>query len=94
MRYILAGRFDWSNKMEIIQASEAKTQFLRILDDVERGQSVVITRHGKRLARIIPEPEIDRERARRAFANIRTLRELNSPVTVEELLSARDEGRR
>jgi len=80
--------------MEIIQASEAKTQFLRILDDVEKGQSVVITRHGKRLARIIPEPEIDSERARRAFANIRALRELNSPVTVEELLSARDEGRR
>ena len=80
--------------MEIIQASEAKTQFLRILDDVEKGQSVVITRHGKRIARIAPEPEIDRERAKQAFANIRALRELNSRVTVEELLSSRDEGRR
>ena len=80
--------------MEIIQASEAKTQLLRILDDVEKGQSVVITRHGKRIARISPEPEIDRERARQAFANIRVLRELNSRVTAEELLSARDEGRR
>ena len=80
--------------MEIIQASEAKTQFLRILDDVEKGQSVIITRHGKRIARISPEPEIDRERAKRAFANIRALRALNAPVTVAELLSARGEGRR
>ena len=80
--------------MEIIQASEAKTQFLRILDKVEKGQSVVITRHGKRIARITPEPELDRERARRAFASIHALRELNAPVSVDELLSARDEGRR
>ncbi|KAA6465493.1 type II toxin-antitoxin system prevent-host-death family antitoxin [Acidobacteria bacterium AB60] len=80
--------------MEIIHASEAKTQLLRILDDVEKGKTVVITRHGKRIARISPEPEVDRERAMRAFASIRALRALNSPVTVEELLSARDEGRR
>ncbi len=80
--------------METIQASEAKTQFLRILSDVEQGQSVVITKRGQPVARIIPEPDAQRERARRAFAGIRALRKLNSPVTVEELLSARDEGRR
>jgi hypothetical protein len=33
--------------MQTIQASEAKTHFLRILDVVERGESVLITRHGK-----------------------------------------------
>ncbi|MGA2886618.1 MAG: type II toxin-antitoxin system prevent-host-death family antitoxin [Terracidiphilus sp.] len=80
--------------MQTIQASEAKTHFLRILNDVERGQSVIISRHGKRVARLIPEGEVDRERAKRAFANIRALRELNLPVTAEEILSARDEGRR
>ena len=80
--------------MQTIQASEAKTQFLRILSDVERGQSVVITKRGQPVARIIPEPDVQRERARRAFASIRALRKLNSPVTADELLSARDEGRR
>jgi len=80
--------------MEAFQASEAKTQFLRILDDVERGQSFIITRHGKTIARICPEPQIEIHRARQAFANIRALRELNGRVTVNELLSARDEGRR
>jgi prevent-host-death family protein len=80
--------------MQTIQASEAKTHFLRILSDVERGESVIVTRHGKRVARLIPDAEVDRERAKRAFANIRALRELNLPVTVDEILSARDEGRR
>jgi prevent-host-death family protein len=80
--------------MQTIQASEAKTKFLSILDEVERGASVVITRHGKPVARIVPEAAVDRERAKRAFANIRALRKLNLPVTTEEILSARDEGRR
>ena len=80
--------------METIQASEAKTHFLRILDDVERGKSVIITRHGRRIARIQPEREFDAERARQAFEDIRELRKRVRPMTVEEILSARDEGRR
>lgn len=80
--------------MQTIQASEAKTHFLRILDDVERGQSVIVSRHGKEVALISPKSQMDQERTKRAFASIRALRELNLPVTVEEILSARDEGRR
>ena len=80
--------------MQTIQASEAKTHFLRILSEVERGQSVIISRHGKEVALISPRAQMDLERTKRAFANIRALRELNLPVTVEEILSARDEGRR
>ena len=53
--------------MQTIQASEAKTKFLSILDEVERGESVLITRHGKPIARIVPEAEIDRERVERAI---------------------------
>jgi prevent-host-death family protein len=82
--------------MQTIQASEAKTHFLRILDDVERGASVIITRHGRRIARIQPERdrEIDAERAKRAFERIRELRKRVRPMTVDEILSARDEGRK
>ncbi len=80
--------------METIQASEAKTHFLRILDEVERGKSVIITRHGKRIARIQPERDFDAERAKLAFERIRELRKRVVPMTVEEILSARDEGRK
>ena len=79
--------------METIQASEAKTHFLRILDKVERGESVIITSHGKRIARIQPEQDFDPERARQAFENIRELRKRTVPTSLEEILSARDEGR-
>jgi prevent-host-death family protein len=82
--------------MQTIQASEAKTHFLRILDDVERGESVTVTRHGKTVARIVPAPPSDeerRERIARAMDAMRELRKRTGKLTVEEILSARDEGR-
>ena len=80
-----------------IQASEAKTHFLRILDDVERGETVVITRHGRTVARIEPIAETEqqrRERVQQAMKNILEIRKRTKPVSIEEILSARDEGRR
>jgi prevent-host-death family protein len=86
------GRIDWSN-MKTLQASEAKTHFLQILNDVERGECVIVSRRGKPVARIIPEAQIDRERVERAMASIREIRKRTKPVSLKELLSARDEGR-
>lgn len=79
--------------MQTIQASEAKTKFLSILDDVERGASVIVTRHGKPVARIIPEAQVDRERVERAIQGMRALRQRIGKMSLEEILSARDEGR-
>ena len=79
--------------MKTVQASEAKTHFLRLLDEVERGESIVITRRGKPVARIMPDSQHNTERARRAAAAIRALRAQTKPVSIEEILSARDEGR-
>jgi prevent-host-death family protein len=67
--------------------------FLRILDDVERGASVVVTRHGKPVARIVPEAAVDRERVERATEGMRALRKRIGKLSLEEILSARDEGR-
>ena len=79
--------------MQTYQASEAKTHFLRILDDVERGESVLITRHGKTVARIQPETAIDPERVQRATEGMCALRQKIGKLSLEEILSARDEGR-
>ena len=79
--------------MQTIQASEAKTKFLSILDEVERGASVIVTRHGKPVARIIPEAQIDRERVEKAVESMRALRQRIGKLSLEEILSARDEGR-
>ena len=41
--------------MRSIQSAEAKARFSSLLDEVERGETIVITRHGKPIARIVPE---------------------------------------
>jgi prevent-host-death family protein len=79
--------------MREIQASEAKTHLPRLLDEVERGETLIITRHGRAIARIVPE--LDRQQAQidEAMEAIRALRRRTGRISVDELLSARDEGR-
>ena len=79
--------------MQTIQASVAKTKFLSILDEVERGASILITRHGKPIARIVPEAEIDRKRVEQAIEGMHALKRRIGKLSLEEILSARDEGR-
>lgn len=80
--------------MRDIQASDAKAHLPQILDEVERGETVRITRHGRVIARIVPEAgrrsqaEIDE-----AIAGIKALRKHAGKASVEEILSMRDEGR-
>jgi prevent-host-death family protein len=80
--------------MREIQASHAKTHLPRLLDQVERGETLVITRHGRRIARIVPEHDRGQEDIDRALTAIRALRRRTGRITAEELLSARDEGRK
>ena len=37
-----------------VTATEAKAKLLALLDEVENGEAVEITRHGRRVARIVP----------------------------------------
>lgn len=80
--------------MKQIQASMAKAQFAELLDDVERGETVVITRHGKPIARLVREEDERRADALRAMAELKEMRKTAGRVTVEEILAWRDEGRK
>jgi prevent-host-death family protein len=80
--------------MREIQASAAKVHLPQLLDDVERGETLIITRHGRRVARIVPEADRRQEEIDRALAGIREIRGRTGRISVRELLSARDEGRR
>jgi prevent-host-death family protein len=52
-------------------AFEAKNKLGALLDLVEKGEEVVITRRGKPVARLVPaEVGFDREKARQAVENI------------------------
>jgi prevent-host-death family protein len=80
--------------MREIQASDAKVHLPQLLDEVERGETIIITRHGRRIARIMPEPNRRQEEIDKALASIRELRRRTGKISVGELLSAREEGRR
>jgi prevent-host-death family protein len=57
--------------MREMGAFEAKNKFGQLLDQVEHGEEVVITRRGKAIAKIVPaEPGFDRGKARQAVAGI------------------------
>ncbi len=79
--------------MREIQASDAKARLPQLLDEVERGETLVITRHGRAIARIVPEVVRRREEIGQAIDGIRLLRIRTGKIAVSELLSARDEGR-
>ncbi len=57
--------------MREIGAFEAKNKLGTLLDWVERGEEVLITRRGKAVARLVPaEPGFDRAKAQRAAEGI------------------------
>lgn len=81
--------------MKHVQASEAKAKFAELLDQVEQGETVIITRHGKIVARLEPAEPVDADaRGREAMKRIMEARKAAPSVSIEELLEWRDEGRR
>jgi len=55
-----------------IGSFEAKNKLSALLDQVEHGAEIVITRHGRAVARLVPaEPGFNREKAKRAAAGLR-----------------------
>lgn len=60
--------------MKTVTALEAKKHFGELLDRVARGEEVVITRHDKPVARIVPEGDRRLEDIRRAVEDLHALR--------------------
>ena len=54
--------------MREIEVLDATNSLSQLLDQVEQGETIVITRHGKPVAQLVPHREIDRERVRAAVA--------------------------
>jgi prevent-host-death family protein len=58
-----------------VTAFEAKTRFGELLDRVSRGEEVVIARHDREVARLVPEGTPRLEEVRRAVSGLRELQE-------------------
>lgn len=89
--------------MATVTAFEAKTRFGELLERVGRGEEIIITRHEKAVARIIPEGQRSLEQVQQAVSALnqlrkaigeRTKRQGRAKLSDTEVRSAIEEGRR
>jgi prevent-host-death family protein len=79
-----------------VGAFDAKNTLGALLDRVERGEEIVITRHGKPVARLAPyAATVDQESAKAALARIRARARAQGLASIpwETLKADRDAGR-
>ena len=84
--------------MATVTAFEAKTRFGQLLDRVSKGEEVVITRHAKAVARLIPEGAQRLDEVRRSVEGLRDLqrrigRRSKARLSDREVRAAIDHGR-
>ncbi len=80
--------------MREVGAYEAKTHLPSLLRAVEAGETIVVTRHGIPIARIVPadaETEVD---LRDTIARLKAARRQRPRVPLQEIIQARREGHR
>ena len=86
--------------MSTVTAFEAKTRFGELLDRVTRGEEIVITRHDKPVARMIPEGRPGLTEVQEAVRELHAVRQEMArrrgfkPITDKEIRDAVREGRR
>jgi prevent-host-death family protein len=84
--------------MATVTAFEAKTRFGELLERVSKGEEVVITRHDKPVARLVPEGVRRQDDVRRSVEGLRELqqrirRRSKARLTDREVRAAIGEGR-
>lgn len=61
--------------MSTVGAFEAKTHLSRLLDQVERGEEIIITRHGEPVAKLVSARDRpDADQTRKLIVEIKQLR--------------------
>lgn len=76
--------------MKQVSAREANQKFSKLLTEVARGQEVVITRHGKPVARLVPVRDAAAARKREAAIK-RMIAYMKRGVNLGGLRFTRDE---
>ena len=85
--------------MATVTAFEAKTRFGELLDRVTRGEEIIITRHDKPVARIVPEGRPALAEVQQAVRDLQGLRQRMAqrrgfkPISDKEIRDAVREGR-
>lgn len=78
--------------MNQIGAYEAKTRLSQLLDQVARGEEIIITKHGVPVAALTPIPGLRQQNPQAAIAAIKTFRHEHrlAGLSIRQMI---DEGR-
>ena len=79
--------------MESLGAFEAKTRLSELLDRASRGETFLITKHGRAVARLVPESS-DPRRVAEATARLKRFRGFLAGSSLDEILSDRHRDHR
>ncbi len=87
--------------MATVTAFEAKTRFGQLLERVAQGEEILITRHDKPVARLVPEGRASLESVLGAVATLRNLQQRiaartrrKPKLTFDDFKNAVEEGRK
>jgi prevent-host-death family protein len=86
--------------MQTVSIAQAQNQFASLLQSVELGEEVVLTRHGKPVARLVPEStafsvvQPDSQEAQVLSQLAQARQQLSGVVQFSDWKTLRDEGRR
>jgi prevent-host-death family protein len=73
-------------------AADAEARFGELLDQIERGRMVRITRHGKPMARLLPEPEVRKAEVAEALNELRAIVREFGKAPLDEVLASIHQG--
>jgi prevent-host-death family protein len=60
--------------MRSVGTFEAKTHLSALLEQVERGEEITITRHGRAVARLVPVAAVSHDRLAQTVARLKSFR--------------------
>jgi prevent-host-death family protein len=77
--------------MRTVGSYELKTHLAEVLDAVEHGQTVIVTRHGKPIARLTPNGEEKRPQVKQAVEALQQFPRTRLPkgITIRSLIPER-----
>jgi antitoxin (DNA-binding transcriptional repressor) of toxin-antitoxin stability system len=82
--------------MKYVKLADARANFAALFDEVERGETLIITRGGataqtvRRIDEIRRADEETKQQRLRAMRDLRDLKKGAGPATIEELMEWRD----
>jgi len=82
--------------MRTLSLAEAKTHLSSVLDQVQAGEEIIITRRGKRVARVVPEREFSAQDQTAILSELRTFLARQKPAkktAVARVREMRDDAR-